>query len=98
MAKAIIHTEKIPVTSYREEHTVNLSLSLEEAIMLLSVTQAIGGHPDTTSRGLTDGIGGALETAKVPQITVDFKNSIKATKEHFEDIKSAALLIRQRGY
>lgn len=45
--------------------TVTLTLTMAEAQVLSDVTRRIGGHPDTTRRGLTDAIGEALRKAGV---------------------------------
>lgn len=70
MAKATTFTRKITHKVVQEvvtEHPnyVELNLKPEEAAALFSVLSNVGGHPDTTPRGLTDSIYEALQSAGV---------------------------------
>lgn len=44
----------------QQKPDVQLTLTHEEAEVIHAITRRISGHPDTTRRGLTDGIGKAL--------------------------------------
>lgn len=65
MAQAKVITTNVPVTTYKEVKSVTLELSLEEAVLLRSLVARVGGAPEDTARGLSDGISEALRTAGI---------------------------------
>jgi hypothetical protein len=52
-------------------YNVVLTLTPDEAKVLLSVTKCIGGHPQTTKRGVTDRIFKALNDIGIKSYEVD---------------------------
>ena len=61
---------------------VMLELSDEEAVAISAVLRLVGGHPDTTRRGLVDSIERSLRTLDICDRRDDIKGSID-----FQEVK-----------
>lgn len=69
MATAKKTTKKVTKTVKEKEQRIKLSLTLEEATTLYTITRSIGGSPTTTRRKYSDSIGYALKQFNLPDVT-----------------------------
>lgn len=69
MVKANIIKKEVEVVTAKTTDVVILELSMEEAEIILALTQRVAGHPDGSYRGITDEIGETLKYAGVATTT-----------------------------
>ncbi len=60
MAKAKMSDKLVEVVVKKKQRMITLQITEDEASALAAIFDLVGGHPDTTERGLTDSISSAL--------------------------------------